>query len=756
MAKKTMTFGELVQRAESLYNEKRYDEAVGLLTVAIPDKGLTNDQRASLIYSRGFTWIAKGETDKVLSDFEIALAIDDISPETRSLILLQRGDFMRQQGRLMDGIDDYTRVTQMEGLDAERLAQTLSNRAVAWGEAGERDKELEDIATLLALDGVPPKLAAVAYFNRGVVWHDKGDDERAIADYTSAIELPGAPLEIVTKALFNRAKSLGRQGNPSESILDLTKAIETPGISMEDLFSCINERAITWKEKSKRISDCTRVIEAPEASNELKIVALLNRAFTWMETSKQVEDYTTALGLVDVSSDRKAWAYYYRGLAKDGMGDKAGALVDYDSVVNLQDSPPEQIASTLLNRGIIWDKLGDPSKAVADFSSILRLKNVSIENCAKAHYNSGYVMMKEGKVDEGCAEYSAALELKENLDPSFYYLMQLLTTLQEVDRSEIRARCLKIWFSCIELIRSIASDQIESETHVAHYTSLHVADLIVTGEDSRLRYNNAAYMNDPQEGKVLLDYFFDKTVSTAFGVAEKIEENHIYLGSFLPASDRGGHEDDLVMWRTYGKDEQRNEAAGCSLVIDAKFFDKERDFIRPELRWLPLNKEEEENMLKESQALYRVLYYDFRNSQFVCANSSRVNDIMVELNHDLTDLITIYQSSNIIYPVIAKIVYLMISELRYFFKSADYAFENELRLIQFVSPESDSVKIDKSSGGSLPRKLYIESNKPIQPFIKKIILGPKVVYPDQWIYLSAQLKKKKILVELRFSTCSFQ
>ncbi len=36
---------------------------------------------------------------------------------------------------------------------------------------------------------------------------------------------------------------------------------------------------------------------------------------------------------------------------------------------------------------------------------------------------------------------------------------------------------------------------------VAHYTKLKVADILTSADESRMRYYNVVYMNDPEEGK---------------------------------------------------------------------------------------------------------------------------------------------------------------------------------------------------------------------------------------------------------------
>ena len=110
---------------------------------------------------------------------------------------------------------------------------------------------------------------------------------------------------------------------------------------------------------------------------------------------------------------------------------------------------------------------------------------------------------------------------------------------------------------------------------------------------------------------------------------------------------------------------------------------------------------------------------------------------------------------------INKIIYRFLTEIRYLFKSSDYAFENELRVIQYALPSSNIkdnlVKVDDNGGLSLPRRLYIESNKPVRQYISKIYLGPKVPNPQIWMYLETTMKMKGYnKMELKISETKFQ
>lgn len=104
---------------------------------------------------------------------------------------------------------------------------------------------------------------------------------------------------------------------------------------------------------------------------------------------------------------------------------------------------------------------------------------------------------------------------------------------------------------------------------LAHYTSPYVAELLFGISDDNqaqpMRMNISAYMNDPYEGKSLLDF----VGQTKLDVENKARPNP-YAAFFSCFSSRVN---DLNQFRLYGK-ENHVEASGCCLV-----FNQDKDFV---------------------------------------------------------------------------------------------------------------------------------------------------------------------------------
>ena len=91
-----------------------------------------------------------------------------------------------------------------------------------------------------------------------------------------------------------------------------------------------------------------------------------------------------------------------------------------------------------------------------------------------------------------------------------------------------------------------------------------------------------------------------------------------------------------------------------------------------------------------------------------------------------------------------------IEEIRYLFKSVDYKYENELRILRYANldPSNKEIKIDKTSGVG---KLYIERKNSIQ--IGEVIFGPKFPNPEYVTpllkLLDKEIKYKKSMIKFR-------
>ena len=319
-----------------------------------------------------------------------------------------------------------------------------------------------------------------------------------------------------------------------------------------------------------------------------------------------------------------------------------------------------------------------------------------------------------------------------------------------------------------------------------HYTSGKAFQSILGKEDKtpfsisgKTRLNNANYMNDPEEGGILEDIL-------KLEKRNPLDPSSWFLMSFTSKTD------DLAMWSQYG-----NNAEGVCIVLN------EDDFARyhslSDLPWYQKNSDKQighkmnssveiqnditsnesnkEMMTKDNDNtqnsedkhstpnidkdyLYRVAYVHYSDKQFDIEETeqfdieetelftseevTRLKGLLVNLKSELRD----YKNSGD--PFYKKAIADCVEEIRYLFKSVDYKYEEELRILQYANLNSDNekIKIDYSPEFG---KLYLERKENIQ--IGEVIFGPKFPNPE---YVTPLLKLLDDNIDYKKSTIKFR
>ena len=291
----------------------------------------------------------------------------------------------------------------------------------------------------------------------------------------------------------------------------------------------------------------------------------------------------------------------------------------------------------------------------------------------------------------------------------------------------------------------------------------------------KTRLYNANYMNDPEEGIV---------IEQILGLDRRdvLEPSSWFLMSFTNKTD------DLAMWSQYGDDTK-----GVCLVLREDDFSRFTSFNdvswrKETITLSPINKmnstisqlssysknsqNESENKEstdtindKETQKkseeqgndsnsnidyLYRIAYVKHKNlklEQTELFEKPEI-DILEKLLNSLKEKLDI--GSKVKEENYQNAIAECIEEIRYLFKSVDYKYENELRILRYANldPSNKEIKIDKTSGVG---KLYIERKNSIQ--IGEVIFGPKFPNPE---YVTPLLKLLDKEINYKKSTIKFR
>lgn len=713
---------KLLVDAEALYDNGKFAQ----VTAMLPDDVLKENNDPDLYFLSAKAHFSLLSKEKALEHINRSIELredDAYFYDLRARILAQMNEHDK-------AIDDYGRSIELE----KDNHAFYYNRGISWIAKKEYDKAITDCNKAIELKND----YFIAYNNRGVAWSNKQEYDRAILDFDKAIELkPDYAL-----AYGNRGDAWFSKKDFDRAIIDFTKSVE-----FKDDPKIYSKRGDAWQEKKefdKAIADYDKSIEL-DGENADSYVTHGNTLYYKEDYKKALEDYIKAIE----KNNKYVEAYYNCGLALVALNDFEPALeyINKGIKVDVNDLAAYEL------RGHIYEKLDKNKDALEDYNFVLKKNPADVD----VGYRRDALLAKLGvhvKFDSAKADGT---------------LYQIVNAVNEIEDEDDKLELIKYYKLEIEpLINQVRehSAKIDDEFWrdatgkvqpklLAHYSNLKVMDLLVTGEKGKLRYSNAVFMNDPEEGKILIDYldFLEehgkekREIKEAFYNIQKEERTNFYLGAFLPVKDF--HEDELLMWRTYGKDENSNEAAGCCLVIDAGFFDT------ADAKFIAMGIDRDKKPAEISHPLYKVIYFNKRKGKIEGDHNDLITQKLGKLKDALKALLKRRtKKGSKRNKAIERVLYHSLSELRYFFKSADYSYENELRVIQFATHD-DIVEIDLKST-LLPRRMYIESSKELRPHLRKIILGPKVLHPERWMYLEELMKRKGHKIEMAYSICHFQ
>lgn len=175
----------LVEKANRLYQAKKFDEAIVVYSQAVD----ADPANTEILKFRGLAKSMKGDWKGCVADLDSAIAIDDKNPgllSTRAFALLHTGDFdaAKRDFRAIDAIEkDAGRKAQYSL--AENFLRRARNNLMT--DTGDRQKALEDYQRVLAL--TPP--SDMILFERACALVDLKKYQAALKDLDKVIEMDG-------------------------------------------------------------------------------------------------------------------------------------------------------------------------------------------------------------------------------------------------------------------------------------------------------------------------------------------------------------------------------------------------------------------------------------------------------------------------------------------------------------------------------------------------------------------------------------
>jgi protein O-GlcNAc transferase len=308
------------------------------------------------------------------------------------------------------------------------------------------------------------------------------------------------------------------------------------------------------------------------------------------------------------------------------------------------------------------------------------------------------------------------------------------------------------------------------ERKLAHYTGTHVTNLLLASDENKknlssFRLNTINNVNDPSEGKLLLNHL-NGINETSHYLPDFDEKLHAFISCFT------FNHDSLNQFRLYGKRDNK-EASGISLVINQSFFQKINSTLglsyvafgdslqnvsAPSIQG-STDKKAVEKIRK--QPVMRCVYLDptsnyihlaqrnrltfFRefNNETVQVKSGRISKAgheweryqsfidkkTEEFRSAFTDLKNVYRgiSKEVIEiekknAILSGKIEVLLNEillpLKYLVKHSAFQEEQECRMVYMTSLDDEKVKMD------FGKFLYVEYGADVKAHLNKIYIAP--------------------------------
>lgn len=259
----------------------------------------------------------------------------------------------------------------------------------------------------------------------------------------------------------------------------------------------------------------------------------------------------------------------------------------------------------------------------------------------------------------------------------------------------------KSFYASINKIKNIlkVTKKELSELELGHYTSLSTVSKLINKDGSHLRLTNGRQMNDPFEGKNLLEYIFGDSHSDWISTKR-------FITSLTTVQDS------LPMWNNYAEG-----ATGAMLIYDKTYL---------------------MNISKLNYVgIYKVAYISLnsKKNKIEIKSNNLTKENKKYLVTEINKLKKLFEKetkkSNSDEKKETMRVYLnKLQEIDFLFKKSDYAYEEEYRIVANTENKNTEleVRVEENQLLNFPfLYCYLKSN---QIKYSKLLLGPKSVSID--------------------------
>lgn len=569
--------------------------------------------------------------------------------------------------------------------------------------------------------------------------------------------------EYYQKAQYNIGAAYDEQGNTSEALKVWFKIKKW---DFPDIYA--------------RVQYNTGVILSDEGKFEEAKAA-------WKNVKK--EDYPEAYA--------KAQANIASLFLKEGKEDDANQAWD-----NVEKNDfPEAYARAQFNLGISLNLKGNTNEALGVWDAIEAKDSLEIFNLAQ--YNICTALMEN-------TQYRDIGKAKKTLDKivsGYGYesicLTKIFMLIEHSATKDIGEYLLLLFIQVSKIIEVLTVDFSHRVTEdkpverkLAHYTGTEITNLLLAdGENNKppssFRLNTINNVNDPSEGKLLLNYLKEAREEMSYS-SQFDEDLHAFISCFT------FNHDSLNQFRLYGKQDNK-EASGISLVLNQNFFQKHNNtaglsFVAfkgnlQKIKLTSIQGSTEEKAVEKikKQPVMRCVYLDPTSSYIHLAQRNRLtffrefNDetiqvgneqihkaehewksyqsfidkkteefsiAFIELKSDYKAIIKKLIKIDKVNPSLSGKIEILLNDillpLKYLIKHSAFQEEQECRMVYMTSLDDEKVKMD------FGKFLYVEYEADVRDNLDKIYIAPAATQYQPYLakLLCKSQNKNKVRIDL--------
>ncbi|MFN9403571.1 MAG: tetratricopeptide repeat protein [Dolichospermum sp.] len=258
-------------------------------------------------------------------------------------------------------------------------------------------QEVKSIQTaILSVDVSQGNTTASQWLARGnQLWRLRRHSE-AIQAFDEAIKQKP---KFIHLAYYGKGLALGWSGKYPEAITALQQAVQ----SQPDFVPAWDNLSVVYGESNqldKALAAINQAIQLqPNNPN------LYNQKWVVLRDLKKYREAAAAINKAIELSPRAAF-YSNRGVVRDELGDKPGAIDDYNLAIKFNPN----YAQAYIVRGIAKAQSGDNQGAIADFNEVIKIN----PNDAYAYYFRGNVRNELGDKQGAIDDYNQAIKFNPN------------------------------------------------------------------------------------------------------------------------------------------------------------------------------------------------------------------------------------------------------------------------------------------------------------------------------------------------------